>query len=212
MIITALKRQIHRRDRISVFMDDEYAFSLQELTAAQLVVGQELTDEEVRRLQALDEAERGYSNALHYLSYRPRSEEEVKRYLERKGLRSEQIEDILNRLDRANLVDDQEFARLWVENREAFRPRGRRALYAELRQKGVDRQIIEEAIEDVDEDAGAIKAAESRVRRLANLDRQTFYRRLLGFLQRRGFAYDVSRRVTERFWHQVQAEQESDSD
>ncbi len=193
-------------------MDDEYAFSLQELTAAQLVVGQELTDEEVRRLQALDEAERGYSNALHYLSYRPRSEEEVKRYLERKGLRSEQIEDILNRLDRANLVDDQEFARLWVENREAFRPRGRRALYAELRQKGVDRQIIEEAIEDVDEDAGAIKAAESRVRRLANLDRQTFYRRLLGFLQRRGFAYDVSRRVTERFWHQVQAEQESDSD
>ena len=193
-------------------MDDEYAFGLQELTAAQLAVGQELTEEDVRHLQALDEAERGYSNALHYLSYRPRSEEEVKRYLERKGLRSEQIEGILNRLERANLVDDQEFARLWVENREAFRPRGRRALYAELRQKGVGRQTIEAAIEDVDEDAGAIKAAESRVRRLASLDRETFYRRLLGFLQRRGFAYDVSRRVTERFWHQVQAEQESDSD
>jgi regulatory protein len=212
MIITALKRQVHRRDRINVFLDDEYAFSLQELTAARLVVGQELTDDDVRQLQALDEAERGYSNALHYLSYRPRSEEEIKRYLERKGLRSEQIEDILNRLVRANLVDDQEFARLWVENREAFRPRGRRALYAELRQKGVDRQTIEAAIDDVDEDAGAIKAAESRVRRLAGLDKETFYQRLLGFLQRRGFAYDVSRRVTERFWHQVQAEQESDSD
>jgi regulatory protein len=212
MIITALKRQVHKRDRVSVFLDDEYAFSLQELTAAQLVVGQELTDDDVRQLQALDEAERGYSNALHYLSYRPRSEEEIKRYLERKGLRSEQIEDILNRLVRANLVDDQEFARLWVENRETFRPRGRRALYAELRQKGVDRQTIEAAIDDVDEDAGAVKAAESRVRRLAGLDRETFHRRLLGFLQRRGFGYDVSRRVTERFWHQVQAEQEADSD
>lgn len=188
-------------------MDGKYAFSLQEMVAARLTIGQELTEEDVHHLQELDTIEQAYDRALRYLSYRPRSEEEMARYLEGKGLAPEQIESVLNRLRCANLVNDQEFARFWVENREAFRPRGRLALRAELQQKGIDRRAVEAAISAVDEEAGAIKAAERYVRRLADLDRQRFFQRLLGFLQRRGFGYEVSWRVTERFWQQIQAEE-----
>jgi regulatory protein len=204
--VTAVKVQKRRRDRVSVFLDGEYAFALQGAVAAELRVGQDLTDREIEALQRRDAAEVGHERALHYLSFRPRSEWEMRRYLQRKGLDDDGIDSVLSRLRQARLIGDQDFARFWVENRGAFSPRGPWALRGELRRKGIDRSIIDSVLGDVDEEAGAMQVAERAARRLASLDEQAFRRRLLGRLQRRGFSYDVSRRICDRLWRQVGAQ------
>jgi regulatory protein len=207
--ITALTAQRRRRNRVNVFLDGEYAFSLQDTLAATLHSGQELDAQEIAALRQQDAIEDAYDRVLNYLTYRPRSTWEVRRYLQKRDLGEEAQTMVLERLTRAGLVNDREFAQFWVENRTAHRPRGRRALRAELRQKGIATEVVESAVSDVDEDAAALAVAEARVRRLAHLDRPSFYQRMYGYLQRRGFSYDVCRRITDRLWKQV-AEEHTD--
>lgn len=206
--ITAIEVQKWRKDRVNVFIDDEYAFSLQEILAVSLKRGQALTDQEIAALRQQDALESVYEKALFYLSFRPRSEQEMRRYLHDKGLDEERGEQVLGRLKRAHLVDDQDFARFWVESREAHRPRGKRALRAELSLKGVSRDVIDESIEDVDEEAQAFEAARRVVHRLASLEQRLFFHRLLGYLQRRGFGYDVAIQVVKALWQEVSAGRE----
>lgn len=207
--VTALRTQKRRKDRVSVFLDEEYAFSVQRILAVELRIGQLLTDEEIEGMRRRDQGEQGYERALRYLSYRPRSEVEMRRYLQRKELDEEAIGRVLSRLGDARLLGDLDFARFWVDNRETFRPRGRFALRSELRAKGVSNEIIETAIADVDEEASAMRAAERRVRALSGLDERAFRRRLLAYLQRRGFGYAVSRRVVDCLWRKVETGRET---
>jgi len=207
--ITALRLQRRARDRVSVSLDGQYAFSLQTALAAGLHKGQELSDEEIDQLRERDAAERAYQRALYYLSFRPRSVWEVRRYLGKRGVAGASIDLALARLRRAGLVDDDRFAQFWVENRESFRPRGRRALRAELWQKGIATEIIDSVVDSVDEEASAMKAARHRAHRLGRLDQGTFRRRLEGFLRRRGFSGEVSRSVTIRVWNEFAGQQET---
>jgi len=204
-IITALQEQKKNHRRVSVYLDGRYAFGLQEMTAAGLKVGQPLSSEDIERLQRRDEAEGAYERALGFLSYRPRSRAEVLTYLKRHGVPEATAESVLQRLSEAGLLDDQAFARYWVENREAFRPRGMRSLRFELRRKGVADVAIEDATQGLDEAASAYQAALERARRLRNLDRETFRRRMGGFLLRRGFNYDTVKETVERLWRECQA-------
>jgi len=208
--VTSLRMQKRRRNRVNVFLDGEYAFSLQSTLAAGLHQGQELSKQEIEQLRQRDAAEGAYDRALHYLSFRPRSAWEVRRNLRRRDLPEGSIDQVLARLQRAGLVDDNEFARLWVDNRESFRPRGKWALRAELRQKGVASEIIESAVGGIDEEASAMNAARRRAHRLARLDEATFQRRLAGFLQRRGFSSEVSRGVASRLWGELAADREAE--
>ncbi len=206
--ITALQLQQRRRDRVNVFLDDEYAFSLQSILAAELHRGQELSEEDIELLQQRDAVEIAYEGALNYLSFRPRSAQEMQHYLQKRGLDAQAAKMVLARLQRVGLISDGDFAQFWVENREGSRPRGRRALRAELRQKGVASEIIETAVADVDEETSAVKAASRMAPRLARLGEQTFRRRLLGFLQRRGFGYTIAMGVVNRLWQEQSAQQE----
>ena len=201
--ITALRVQKRRTNRVSVFIDDEYAFSLQDVIAAQLRLGQELPQEQIRELHRRNAAETAYERVLHYLSYRPRSRCEVERYLQRKEVDATTIESVLQRLERAGLLDDEDFAQRWVDNRERLRPRGKWALRSELRRKGIASEVIDAALDNVDEEQNAMNAARRRYTRLVRHDEQTFRRRLLGFLQRRGFSYQTSQQVTDHFWQKA---------
>lgn len=209
--ITAIEAQKWRKDRVSVFIDDEYAFSLQDILAARLKRGQMLSDQEIATLRQQDAVESIYEKALHYLSFRPRSEQEMRRYLRDKGLDDGPSEQIVARLKRAHLVDDQDFAQFWVQSRQAHRPRGRRALRAELSRKGVPRDVIDGSIQDIDEEAQAFQAARSIVHRLASLEQRVFFHRLLGYLQRRGFGYDIAIKVTRDLWQETSSEREMES-
>jgi regulatory protein len=207
--ITALQFQQRRRDRVSVFLDGEYAFSLQGILAAELHRGQELHDQDVAVLRQRDAVEVAYESALGYLSYRPRSTHEMRDYLQKKGLESDGCDEVLVRLQRVGLVSDDDFAQFWVGNREGAHPLGRRAMRAELRQKGVAKEVIESAVAAIDEETSALKAASRVAVRLARLGEETFRRRLLGFLQRRGFGYEVAKSVTRQLWQEVGVQQDT---
>ncbi len=202
--ITALRLQKKNRQRVNVYLDGEYAFALQAVLATSLKVGQALSPEETAQLQVRDAVEVAYEKVLGFLSYRPRSRVEVEAYLQRRRVAPEATEAAVSRLLRAGLLDDEAFARYWVENRELFRPRGTRALRYELRQKGVADGVIERVLEGIDETDSAYRAAGERARRLSKADYQTFRQRLGGFLQRRGFGYDIVKQTVDRLWRERQ--------
>lgn len=198
--ITSLVAQERNKERVSVFINGEFAFGLAMIEALKLRKGQQLSEAEIARLRALDEIEVAHEAALNFLSYRPRSAHEVHRRLEERKFSLQAIEKVLEKLQQAGLLDDEAFARYWIENREQFSPRSVRALRQELRQKGVPDSIIATALDDLDEEEAAYRAASHQARRLTGLDRQAFRKKLGNFLARRGFSYDVSRDVTNRLW------------
>src|SRR5438067_6732592 len=202
--ITALAPQRGRRERLNVFLDGRFAFGVNQEAAARagLRVGMVLDDADVAQLRDEDEAARFYGDALRYLSFRPRSAAEMERYLRGRGADETVLTTTMERLRSAGLVDDETFARYWIENRGAFSPRGARALQAELRAKGVDQARIDEVLEEEDagEDERAYQAGLKRLRLLARCDEDEFRRRMYAFLQRRGFDHETARSTTERLW------------
>jgi regulatory protein len=209
--ITGLKEQKRNRGRVNVYLDGEYAFSLKMIVAASLKRGDYLSDEEIGELQMHDALEKAHNRALNYLAYRPRSSAEMSRYLSGKGVPSRVGEEVLQRLSGAGLLDDRAFARYWVENRETFKPRGRRLLKQELRQKGVGDELIAEALTDVDEEKSAYQAASRQASRYARLDDGLFRQRMYNFLRRRGFAYEVIGETISRLLCQRNQEGATDS-
>lgn len=199
--ITALVVQKRNKERVNVYLDGEFAFGLAMIEALKLHKGQKLSDEDIARLKALDEIEKAHERALNYLSYRPRSVDEVRRNLSEKYPETA-VEAVIERLERAGLLNDQEFARFWVENRDRFKPRSKRALRYELRQKGISDVDIDLVLEALDEEDAARRAAEDRARRYRNADEETFRKRMSDFLARRGFSYGIIRDVVDQLWTQ----------
>lgn len=199
--ITALKVQTRNTNRVSVSLDGEYAFGLSRVVAAWLQVGMLLSDERIAQLRAKDAQEVAFQKAVSLLSRRPRAENEIRRKLEASGFDEASIDATLTRLREAGLAGDRQFAQLWVENRSEFRPRGRRMLAFELRQKGVQEEIIQEALNEAgDEHELARQAAQKYARRLAGLERDAFWKKLTAFLIRRGFGYATVKEVVEEVW------------
>lgn len=197
-IITALEPQQRQRDRVSVFLDGEFAFGLPDSEAAHLRVGQELSEDMIAALRGVDEVARAVDRAVRLLARRPYSAAEIRRSLSSKEVAPDVIDEALARLTALGYVDDAAFAQYWVENREQFRPRGARALRYELRQKGIDDAIISRALDGYDSAESAYAAAHDQARRLRGLDQRTFRNRLGAFLARRGFDYETIREVAER--------------
>jgi len=189
--ITNIKAQSRKRDRANIYLDGEYAFSVKMLVAASLSRGDYLSDERIRELQMEDSFQEAYDRSLNYLGYRPRSSAELRRYLGGKGVPAQVSDEVLQRLSAAGFVDDLAFARYWVENREAFNPRGRRLLRQELLQKGVGDELVAEAVAEVNEEESAYRAGVEQASRYAGLDDGLFRQRMHNFLRRRGFAYEV---------------------
>lgn len=211
-IVTALKAQQRNPRRVNVYLDGDFAFGLEGAAAAWLKIGQELSDEKIAQLQAEDEGEKAYLQALKLLSYRPRAEAEVRKKLEQRGIAENIIIEVLERLRRSGLVDDARFARDWADNRSEFRPRSRKALAFEMRQHGLEDETITAAVADLDDELLAYQAAQKYSRKLHNLEWQVFRQKLTGYLARRGFPYGVIAPVVRRVWdenHTDKLEEES---
>jgi regulatory protein len=138
--------------------------------------------------------------ALRYLSYRPRSEWEIMKHLEKKGFAPSSVGAVLLSLREKKLVDDVAFAEFWKTNRESFSPRSRAMLRSELRRKGIAQDIIAEVIQGVDEEASACEAASKRAKRFATSDYDNFCRGLMTFLRQRGFNHEVAQQTVNHLW------------
>ncbi|MBI4762530.1 MAG: RecX family transcriptional regulator [Chloroflexota bacterium] len=206
--ITAIEAQKRRPNRVNIYLDGEFAFGLERITAAWLRVGQELNEQKIAQLQAEDARERALQQALLFLSYRARSESEIRRNLRKHEIPEAVIEETLERLRRDGLANDKQFAQAWVENRNTFRPRSRRMLALELRQKGLDDEAAKSALAGVDDEALAYEAAQKRASRLRGLEWSEFRTKLSGFLARRGFSYPVIASIVTRVWNETHVEEQ----
>jgi len=208
MKITALEPQVTNPERINVFVDGRFLLGVNASVVFQMGLEpeQELEPAQLVELQSEAGLQQAVDRAYNFLSYRPRSREEVRRYLRRKETPPEAIEAALARLDRLDLINDHSFASFWVESREQFSPRGARALKNELRMKGVEREVVEEMIDDEKDEERALRAGRKKALplvRIPSMDFATFRARLGSFLQRRGFGYDVSTRTIRALWKEL---------
>jgi regulatory protein len=140
--------------------------------------------------------------AYHYLSYRPRSEGEIRQCLYRRGFANEVAEKIIVKLREQNLSDDFAFARFWKDNRLSFKPKSKRLIKKELRDKKVAAEIIEQVTADIDDEEIAYKIGSGRMSALAHLDYPDFYRRLSSYLAYRGFSYEVIKHAATLVWRE----------
>jgi regulatory protein len=208
MKVTALK-QARNKTRVNIYLDGKFGLSLPKILAARLSIGQVLDEAALDRLKGDGEVESAYERALHFLGPRPRSEAEIRKRLADAEVPEAAVAAVLARLSQAGLVDDQAFANYWVDNRTTFRPRSKRLLRAELRQKGLGDEAVRSALAAVDDAGAAYTVARQRAGRLANLEHLEFRRKLGAFLARRGFDYDTVEPVVERIWKELHEAAES---
>jgi regulatory protein len=189
------------RGRIEVHLDGEPAFDLAPTLALRLTVGEALDEAAIAALLDEDGRLRAWNLALGCVARRPRSRREVDRYLAGKEVIAAHREAALDRLAAAGYLDDTAFARGFIEQRDRSRPRGARALRAELAQKGVARAAVDAALADTapDELDAAIRAGRKHLGHLRDVtDPQVFRNRLGAFLGRRGFGWETIRTAVER--------------
>ena len=215
MRITSLEPQANNPERINLYVDGRFLLGVNAAIVFQmgLQLEQELLPEQLEQLRNEEALQQAVDRALNYLSFRPRSRAEVRRYLRRKETPPEIIEAALARLDRLDFVNDRAFASFWIETREQFSPRGAHALKNELRMKGVERDVVDELVNDEQDEERALRAGRKKAQSLMhvpNIDYPTFRTRLGSFLQRRGFGYEVSTRTVRTLWKELKEELEEE--
>lgn len=215
MRITALEQQANNPERFNLYVDDKFALgiSAELMLKMHLYLNQELTPADFEQIKSEEARQQAVERAINYLSFRPRSQEEVRRYLRKKETPPEIIEVVLERLQHLDYLDDRSFATFWVESRERFNPRGSMALRNELRMKGVEREIVEEAVDGEHDEELALRAASRKAALLLQtpaMDYATFRNRLSGFLQRRGFSYSIITHVVRALWQEHQEGQQKE--
>lgn len=202
MKITALKAQVRDKNRVNVFVDGSYRFSLEIVQVIDLGIksGNEYTEEQLAELENESQYGKIYARALEYVFVRPRSQRELRDYLRRKmldkrdqhgnlrkGISPELADRVFDRLIEKGHLDEQKFARFWIDNRNVRKGISERKLRAELMAKGVTSPIIDEALRGSDRDETV--DLQSVIKR--KISRYPEERKLIEYLARQGFGYDA---------------------
>ncbi len=134
--------------------------------------------------------------SYRYLSYRERSEKEIRDYLSQSFAPQEIIQEIVAKLTEQKFLNDTDFARSWVRQRKLVRPKSIRVIKMELKQKGISDEIIEETVQEgMDDFALAWGLTQKKIRVYESLSKEELYQKLGGYLSRKGFGYSIIRRV-----------------
>lgn len=210
MKVTGISSQVHNPDRVNVSIDGKYRFSLDisQITALGVKIGREVSEKEVIELETESQFGKLYSRALEYCLMRPHSVREVRDYLQRKTIATKYkskngelkerpgyspalVPRVLEKLQHKRHVDDERFARWWLENRNVKKGTSLRKLKAELRSKGVESDTIERLLaEDIRDDAIELQKLIAKKRARYPDDQK-----LIQYLLRQGFHYDDVRSV-----------------
>jgi regulatory protein len=208
MKITAVTPQQKDKNRVNVMVDGKYRFSLDIFQYADLgiKIGREYTEEELTALETESSFGKVYARALEYCLMRPHSAKEVRDYLYRKtrdsrtktgeirkGIAPETTVRVFDRLAEKGYINDEKFARYWVENRNLTKGASGRKLMAELQAKGVDKSIIERALLATTRDEASELQKVIAKKRVRYSDNQKF----MQYLARQGFSYDDIKKALE---------------
>lgn len=190
--ITEIKTQKKKKNRVNLYLDGEFYCSLYMKTIVDhhLYKGKELSEANIEEIKKSDDLKKAKDRARHYLSYRPRSTGEIKKYLRDKGFNIDIIQKIIEDFKSTGLLNDSKFAKMWIKNRNINNPKGHYALRMELKEKGVDDRIIEEALQLADEEKNIRKAANKAIRKYKNKDDAK--NKIISYLSRRGFPGELS--------------------
>jgi len=199
--ITALTIQKKNPNRVNIFLDGEFSFGVYVINAGKLRVGQLISEEMITSLKKVDQIEDGFQKALKYISYKPRTRSEVVKKLNEYDFDEDIISDVLKMVVEKGYVNDLQYAKNWVENRSIYKPRSKKLITWELKNKQISEDIISEATGDlVPEDKLASLAAEKYARRLSGYEKEIFVRRLSGYLIRRGFSFSTVKTTVQTTW------------
>lgn len=189
MKVTAIKSQVKRAGRYSIFVDDKFSFGLSAdaLIVSKITVGLEISPEQVIEFKKLSDDDKIYNQVLNYLAIRPRSEWEIKTYLTRKGASPALLNTILSKLSNIDLINDLKFAEAFVRDRRLLRSSSRRKLILELRKKRVLDSAIQAAVgNEPDDEASALKDTIVKKRKQSRYQDDL---KLMQYLARQGFGY-----------------------
>ena len=208
MKITSISIQQRDKNRVNVSVDGKYRFSLDfsQITELGVRVGEEYSETELSDLENESQFGKLYMRALEYSLMRPHSQYELSQYLYRKtrdtltktgsvkkGVSKELTERVFNRIIEKGYVNDEAFARYWVENRQLRKGISKRKLQAELASKRIDRSIVDSLLSETDRSDGdeILKIIEKKASRYD--DEQ----KLIAYLARQGFGYDDIKQAIE---------------
>ena len=196
--VTSIKPQRNKR-RVNIYLDNKFGFGLdlENFVKLGLKVEQELSEEKVAEIVKKGEFQKTLDKLLKFATLRPRSEKEIKDWFKRKKVHESLHKELFNRLKRLELLDDVQFARWWVGQRSQFKPRGKRALEAELRMKGIKKEIIETVLreEEIDEVKIAKEMLANKSYKWRNLPKREATLKMSQFLSRKGFAWATIKEV-----------------
>ena len=196
--VTAIKPQKNGK-RVNIYLDGKFAFGLdlENYVKLGLKVEQNLTDDEINGLVRKAEFQKIMDKLLRFATLRPRSEKEIRDYFKRKRVYKDLQKDLYDKLKKFELVDDEKFAKWWVEQRLAFRPKSQRILNNELRIKGVKKDIIDETLNSIkiDEVKIARELLEKRKNKWHNLGEIEARKKMSEFLARHGFSWGIIKTV-----------------
>ena len=199
--ISSIKPQRNGK-RLNIYLDGKFGFGLdlENFVTLGLRVERELSDKEVEEIVKKAEFQKTLDKLLRFATLRPRSEKEIRDWLRRKKIHESLHKGLFNRLKHLELLDDKKFSKWWVEQRMAFKPRGKRVLGQELRQKGVDKEIIEETLSGIklDETKVAGELLKKKAYRWEKLPRLEARRKMAQFLGRKGFAWETIEKIIEK--------------
>jgi regulatory protein len=193
--ITALRVDPRRPARVEVYLDGRRWLTVPSATAGELAVGAALPPEAQAELEMRVSEAAALETVGRLLARRAHSEQEARRRMQRAGFGEPLIAGVLARLRANGDLDDDRFARAWVENRKDFRPRSAAMIRSELRGRGVAADVIDAALAGFDEQGAAEEAARRAARRWTGSEPSERRRKLYSHLARRGFNHEIIRSV-----------------
>lgn len=190
MKITDIRAQVKRQGRYSIYVDKKYAFSLSEneLLTQGLRINQEFDEAEYEQIKKTAVEDKAYMRAIELLARRPRSEWELRDYLKRKDYETDIIYKIIERLTERGYVNDEAFARSWVENRRLLKATSKRRLRMELQQKHINSDAISLVLEEDETDEQAV--LRDLIAKKRTQSRYQDPQKLIAYCMRQGFNYD----------------------
>lgn len=204
LIINKIEQQKKNKMRFNIFINEEYAFSVHEdiLISHKLYKGMEIDNNYYSEIIYAEEKNKCWQKSLRYLSYKSRTESEVKQYLLKNAYEDELSEEVITKLKEKQFLNDDLYAKNFIEQRIKSNPKGKKMLAYELKCKGISSDIITKSLHKVNVDKEfdlACLLVAKRIERYRNAEWFKAKQKLAGYLQRRGFSLDAINLTLEHF-------------